>query len=297
MSNKHVPVLPKECIEGLSPALQKAGAIFVDGTLGGAGHTRLFLEHFPGLTVLACDIDANAITDARRSLESILAQHKIVFYHGSFSELAAGTNAPIPPPWDAVLVDLGYSSNQLESADYGMSFQIDAPLDMRLRRPSHGPTAWEMIEHCSQQELADIFFRYAEIRESRSLARAIKTALAQGELVNSTRRFAEFVAEKLHDKKRDIHPATTVFQALRIAVNDELRTLDTFLKHVMLNLKKGGRLAVITFHSLEDRIVKSWGNSDQGVLPIYKKPVTATEEEIKSNPRSRSAKLRIYEKK
>lgn len=300
-ANVHIPVLLKETLAALAPALASSSATLVDGTLGGAGHTSAVLARFPSARVLACDWDEKALQAARSKLGEAVKSGRLEFFHGNFAQLAENS-ATLPPafapPWNAVLLDLGYSSNQLESAEYGMSFQEDAPLDMRLARPAQGTSAWELLQESTESELADILCAYGEIHGSRRLARKIAEAARSGELTNSTKSLSSLL-ERIRKRKgkEGIHPATLVFQALRIAVNDELRNLDHFLEDAILKLKTGGRIAVITFHSLEDRVVKRWGQRNSASLSaVTRKPVTAGEAEIRSNPRSRSAKLRLYER-
>lgn len=304
-ANVHIPVLLEETLEGLRPALTRPSATMVDGTLGGAGHTSAVLARFQSTRVLACDWDEGALASARLRLENHVKSGRLDFFHGNFARIAE-KNTVLPPafapPWDAILLDLGYSSNQLENPAYGMSFREEAPLDMRLARPAQGATAWELLRESAEGELADILYAYGEIHGSRRLARKIKEAMRSGEIADSTKSLASFL-ERIGEggagrKKADaIHPATLVFQALRIAVNDELRNLDHFLEDAILRLKAGGRIAVITFHSLEDRVVKRWGRRNGASLSaVTRKPVTANPTEARSNPRSRSAKLRLYER-
>ena len=199
-----------------------------------------------------------------------------------------------------MLLDLGYSSNQLEDPEYGMSFQAqaDGPIDMRLSRPPVGPSAWDLLCENSDDELADILYVYGEIHDSRRVARKIHEAISSGEITNSTNSLASFMSRIDRAKKQSIHPATLVFQALRIAVNDELRNLDEFLKKAILRLKPSGVLAIISFHSLEDRLVKRWGQGNsEKIETLTRKPIEASEDEARDNPRSRSAKLRVYRKR
>ena len=298
MENRHVPVLLGEVLDAFSSL--KAGVV-VDCTLGGAGHTAAILGKFPMLKVLGCDQDPAAIAAASEHLAEAAQQNRFEPFNANFSTLIDdGVAEQLPdsfkPPWAGVLLDLGYSSNQLEDPAYGMSFMKEGPLDMRLSRT--GQTAWELLMECSDQELGDILKAYGEIIGAHKLARRIKAAIDDHEVLDSTLSLAGFL-ERIHGRRdRDsIHPATLVFQALRIAVNDELRALDHFLEGVILKMSESGRIAVITFHSLEDRLVKRWGIKHAAVLrPLTKKPVVAGAEEVKVNPRARSAKLRIYEK-
>lgn len=295
MTNRHVPVLLAETLQAFTGLPQ---GVIVDCTLGGAGHTSALLKQFPEHKVLGCDMDEAAIHAAQTRLSAELSAGRVAFYHGNFSTLVDDEPAlpqDFAPPWRGLLLDLGYSSNQLESAEYGMSFSVDGPLDMRLSRK--GASAWEVLESSSEQELGDILKAYGEIIGAHRLARRIKTAIESGEVVDSTLSLAGFL-ERIQGgrDKGKIHPATLVFQALRIAVNDELRALDHFLEGVILKLRHPGRVAVITFHSLEDRLVKRWGQKHSASLRVLtKKPIVAGDEEVRSNPRARSAKLRVYE--
>jgi 16S rRNA (cytosine1402-N4)-methyltransferase len=295
MENRHVPVLLNETIE----ALGASTGVVVDCTLGGAGHTSALLETLSEARVLACDVDPAAISAARERLKSF--KDRVAFYHGNFSSLVDLSPGALPqgfaPPWGGVLMDLGYSSNQLESPEYGMSFAVDAPLDMRLSR--QGKSAWDLIREASDQELGDILKAYGEMPGAHTIARRIREAVSRGEVTDSTASLARFLERTGAGRGRSkIHPATLVFQALRIAVNDELRVLDHFLDGVILKLSPRGRLAVITFHSLEDRVVKRWAARNATSLEsVTRKPVTAGPEETKANPRARSAKLRVYSRR
>ena len=302
--NRHIPVLLQEVIQAFSFLENKEHSSIVDGTLGGGGHSAALLRTYKNLSILGLDQDVDSL---KKTSESLTEEFKNRFHalHLNFSNLHESKQTSLlastfAPPWDGYLLDLGYSSNQLEDPTYGMSFQTEGPLDMRLFRGAllnqTVPTAWDLISESTEKELVQILKVYGEVQNPKKTAVRIKEALQDGTLTNSTRSLAHLM-EKIDGKSFDsIHPATLVFQALRIAVNDELRVLDTFLKHAILNLKVGGKIAVISFHSLEDRIVKYWGQAETKVKPLTKKPIEASSEEIKLNPRSRSAKLRIYEK-
>lgn len=303
---KHVPVLLKEIIEAFSP-LSKAeqDVIIMDGTLGGAGHTHALLETYSNLRVLGCDVDESAILRAKQREKNFVEENRLDFFHGSFSKVVDHKSQShinpkfspsFAPPWNGILLDLGYSSTQLDDPQFGLSFQKEGPLDMRLNRPPMGYTAWDLLCDSSDEELADIFQAYGEIPNARSLAKTIHTAIRNGLLENSTLKLAKFIEKRGSLQQKKIHPATLVFQALRIAVNDELRELDDFLKNAILNLRDNGRLLIITFHSLEDRIVKSWARQNSSELELlWRKPIIAGAGELEENPRARSAKLRGYE--
>ncbi len=300
-SNIHISVLPNECVDSLSPAFENIkNPKMIDCTLGGAGHTKLFLDKFKILNILSFDLDLNAIEKAKINLKNDFEKKRLSFHHGNFIEalsLNVKTCELCPPPWNAALLDLGYSSNQLENPEYGMSFmpKTDSEIDMRLSRPPKGGSAWDLLCESTETELAEILEAYGEVRGARKLSQKIKEALQQEKITNSVISLAKFIEKNTYHKEK-IHPATLVFQALRIAVNDELRNIDTFLKGIGSQIIIGGRVAIISFHSLEDRIVKRWGQNNTEFKAIQNKPITATDEEIRFNPRSRSAKLRVYER-
>jgi 16S rRNA (cytosine1402-N4)-methyltransferase len=298
--NRHIPVLLNATLDAFESIAHGQNTI-VDCTLGGAGHSFALLERFREVRLLGCDTDPAAIERAQKKLATFVTEQRVAFHHGNFSTLIDLDTTKLPvgfgPPWNGALLDLGYSSNQLEDPTYGMSFMLDAPIDMRLSL--QGPSAWDLLQDATDQELGDILKAYGEIIGAHRLASRIRQAIHEGEITNSTASLAGFIERISGGRKRDeIHPATLVFQALRIAVNDELRVLDHFLEGVILKLRPQARIAVISFHSLEDRLVKRWGQKHEAELrAVTKKPIVAESEEIKLNPRSRSAKLRVYEKK
>jgi 16S rRNA (cytosine1402-N4)-methyltransferase len=291
--NGHVPVLLKEVLQWLPPA-DGPGAHYADGTLGGGGHTAAIMEARPGATLTACDVDGSAIERAQLRFATEIGTGRLHLHHGAFSTLPE-----VGEGYDAILADLGYSSIQLSDASYGLSFQTEGPLDMRLKRPSHGPTAWDIVHGAPVTTLASIFRDYGEVDGANRMAARIQEAARRGEITDSTASLAGWVEKNAggghsHGARR-IHPATKIFQALRIAVNDEMRELDRFLKTAILKLKPRGRLLVITFHSLEDRMVKRLKDAP-GVRALTKKALEPTDAEIEGNPRSRSAKLRVLER-
>lgn len=307
---RHISVLPQEVIDWLQP---RSGGVYLDGTLGGAGHSRLILEKSaPDGRLLGLDRDPAALKAAAAHLSDF--GERATICHGNFSqarELAMQNGFDY---FDGVLLDLGVSSHQLDTEERGFSFQGDAPLDMRMD-PTAGRTAAEVVAELSPQELTRIFFEYGEERWARRIARRIVETRTEHPLT-TTRELAELVADvvpKSADTIR-IHPATRVFQALRIEVNGELDALREGLLAVLPLLRPGGRLAVISFHSLEDRIVKHFMR-DQALdcecpprLPVCscnrqatlkvltRKGVRASAAEVAANPRSRSAMLRVAEK-
>jgi 16S rRNA (cytosine1402-N4)-methyltransferase len=286
----HVPVMRAEVLEALEPG---RGGVFVDGTVGLGGHSAALLEG--GATrLVAIDRDADALAVARERLEQWGKRVDLV--HGDYRRLHEVLDALGVTEVDGVLVDLGLSSFQLESEGRGFSFQRDDPLDMRMDR-SAGPTAAELIASAPERELADVIFRHGEERYSRRIARAIVSA-REDEPIETTGRLAEIIRRAVPRRGYSpIHPATRSFQALRIWVNGELEGLDRFVEDACSRLAPGGRLAVIAFHSLEDRIVKQTvrrltDDKARGLRRLTKKALQAGEAEVEANPRARSAKLR-----
>ncbi|NCV92426.1 16S rRNA (cytosine(1402)-N(4))-methyltransferase RsmH [Vulcanococcus sp. CPBay_Sum15L08_68] len=286
----HVPVLAAQVLASftaLEPLLQeRGGGLLIDCTLGGGGHSALLLEAHPGLRLVGLDQDPTARQAAAERLEPF----------GDRVSIVATNFADYQPqePALAVMADLGVSSPQLDVAERGFSFRQDGPLDMRMN-PQAGETAAELIERLEETELADLIYAYGEERLSRRIARKIKQHLAEQGPFAGTDALAYLVAGCYAPKARRgrIHPATRTFQALRIAVNDELGVLDRLLQQAPDWLEPGGLMGVISFHSLEDRRVKTAFSSDERLQRVTRKPETAGEEEQSSNPRSRSAKWRV----
>jgi 16S rRNA (cytosine1402-N4)-methyltransferase len=279
----HIPVLPTEVIEGLAV---RSGGHYLDATVGGGGHTRLILEAAPDVRVTALDQDEDALAAAKKNLAEF--GERVTFIHSNFAAYKYPSQT-----FDGILADLGVSSYHLDQPERGFSFRNTASLDMRMNR-QQSLTAADVINDWDEVELADIFFKYGEERLSRRIAKRI----VEQRPFSTTTDLAEAIAYSVPPKYRygRIHPATRVFQALRIVVNDELKSLETFLEKAPNALILGGRIAIISFHSLEDRIVKH-SFKDSSILKIVtRKPIIAQEEEIDINPRSRSAKLRIAEK-
>ena len=304
--NLHKPVLPAETLELLKP---RGGELHVDATLGLGGHTEAILSAAGEISVVGIDQDAEAIESARERLEKFGTRIKI--FHANFSEIKSVLADAEIESVDGVLADLGVSSLQFDSETRGFSFRFDAPLDMRMDARSDAETAAELLERLSEFEIARIIYEYGEERFSRRIARRIVERRENGAPVRTTKELAEIAEKSVKRGKKDkIHPATRTFQALRIAVNGELEILEKFVRDSVDVLKTDGRLAVITFHSLEDRIVKQTLQKLSGKcfcpprLPVCacgaakaveiltKKPVVPTEAEIEANPRARSAKLR-----
>lgn len=295
---RHVPVLLNEVISGLAP---RAGGRYIDGTLGGGGHAFATLAaSAPDGRLLGIDTDPAALAAAGQRLG--LYGERATLAHGNFRDIGAIAQAHGFTAVDGILLDLGVSSHQLDTPERGFSFTADAPLDMRLD-PTEGPSAADLVNETPEDELADIIYQYGEERGSRRVARFIAEARRKA-AITSTAQLAELVAHALGGRHGKIHPATRTFQALRIAVNNELGSLEAALPQATELLAPGGRLAVISFHSLEDRIVKlffraesGYGGSPRNQLTIItKKPIEASDDEARRNPRSRSAKLRIAAK-
>jgi 16S rRNA (cytosine1402-N4)-methyltransferase len=303
----HKPVMVGEVLAALNP---KPGGAYADGTLGGAGHAAAMLAaSSPTGWLFGCDRDGVAIETAKQRLSDFAGRFEI--RRGNFSELADWVPAG---SCDGVLLDLGVSSPQLDVAERGFSFQQEGPLDMRMddRQPV---TAANLVNTADEQELARIFWEYGDERDSRRFAKAIAHD-RQYRKFETTRQLAELIERLAPRYGKKAHPATRVFQALRIAVNDEIGSLNRGLEGALKILKPGGRLAVITFHSLEDRVVKEFGRTKARdytftgevdvpelrtprtpeVKLISRKAILPGEAELAENPRSRSAQLRVMEK-
>jgi len=286
----HVPVLAEAVLEGLADL--PAGGVLLDCTLGGGGHSGLLLQAHPGLRLIGLDQDPSARAAAAETLAPYAERVQVVACN--FADFVPSE------PVAAVLADLGVSSPQLDVAGRGFSFRLEGPLDMRMN-PEAGETAAELIDRLEEGELADLIYAYGEERLSRRIARRIKQQGPWGELgqPRTTAELAYLVAGCFPPPARRgrIHPATRTFQALRIAVNDELGVLDQLLTAAPDWLLPGGLMAVISFHSLEDRRVKTAFASDARLQRVTRKAVQATEPESAANPRARSAKLRIARRK
>jgi 16S rRNA (cytosine1402-N4)-methyltransferase len=284
---RHAPVLLAEALELLAV---RPGGCWVDGTLGAAGHARALLERSaPGGRLLALDRDAESLAAAAAGLAD---PARVEPLHADFRELPELLDARQLRP-DGVLLDLGVSSLQLDDPERGFSFRSEGPLDMRLDR-SRGETAAELVAGLPEGELADLIYQYGEERASRRVARAIVRARDQAP-IETTTRLAELVRRVVRrGRRKGLDPATRTFQALRIAVNRELEGLADAFRAIAARLAPGGRLAVIAFHSLEDREVKHCFRelSRGGFELLTKKPLRPGEAEREANPRSRSARLR-----
>jgi 16S rRNA (cytosine1402-N4)-methyltransferase len=290
----HEPVMVAEVLEHLAPA---RGGVFVDCTVGYGGHTRAML-HAGASRVIGLDRDPDALRQAAAALVS--EESRVELVHSDYRRLDEILDARGITGVDGILADLGVSSMQLDEAGRGFSFRRDEPLDMRMDRTS-GLTAAEMIRDADERTLADVIYEFGEERHARRIARAIVDARDRS-AVDSTGRLAEVVRRAVPRKGYSrIDPATRTFQAVRIWVNRELEGLDVFLTQAARRLRPGGRMAVIAFHSLEDRIVKHTLRSlqatgDIGLAIRTKRPVVPSEAEVERNPRARSAKLRVAER-
>ena len=288
----HVPVMGKEIIQSikeLPSELTKQGLI-IDATIGGGGHSAQILENFPGIKIIGLDQDPMAREAASKKLKKFGTRIKII--STNFADFSLDEQAI------CVLADLGVSSHQLDEPSRGFSFRLNGPIDMRMN-PEEGSSAAELIETLSEQDLADLIYKLGEEKRSRRIARKIKNDLAENGPYSGTQDLSYAIAGCFPPKQRygRIHPSTRTFQALRIAVNNELGSLDSLLLKAPNWLSENGLFIVMSFHSLEDRRVKSSFKTDNRLKMLSKKPMRASPEEIELNPRSKSAKLRISSKK
>ena len=288
----HVPVMGKEIIQSLKELpseLTKQGLI-IDATIGGGGHSAQILENFPGIKIIGLDQDPMAREAASKKLKKFGTRIKII--STNFADFSLDEQAI------CVLADLGVSSHQLDEPSRGFSFRLNGPIDMRMN-PEEGSSAAELIETLSEKDLADLIYKLGEEKRSRRIARKIKNDLAENGPYSGTQDLSYAIAGCFPPKQRygRIHPSTRTFQALRIAVNNELGSLDSLLLKAPNWLSENGLFIVMSFHSLEDRRVKSSFKTDNRLKMLSKKPMRASPEEIELNPRSKSAKLRISSKK
>lgn len=301
----HQPVLYQEVIHALQP---RSGGFYVDGTLGAGGHAAGILEaSSPDGKLLGLDLDPAALELARERLARF--QDRVILRQGSYSEIKQHLNNLNLDKVDGLLLDLGLSSMQLDTPERGFSFRFEGPLDMRFD-PGQLVTAGDLVNNLPENDLADLIYRYGEEKQSRKIARVI----AANRPIETTTELADVIQGEIGRTRSGIHPATRTFQALRIAVNQELENLRQVLQDGLDILKEGGRLAVISFHSLEDRMVKEVfrRESRDCVCPpelpicacdheakikeISRRPIRPDGQEVKANPRSRSARLRAAEK-
>lgn len=308
MEFKHIPVLLEECIKGLDI---KENGIYVDGTLGGAGHSKKIVENLStNGRLIGIDRDEEALKSASQKLKNY---HNVTYVHGNHDEIKAILENLNIEKVDGILLDLGVSSYQLDEASRGFSYMQDAALDMRMDKTSE-LTAEYVVNHYSEEELANILFEYSEEKFSRKIARKI-CEYRKNKPIETTKELTQIIETAIPGfAKKEGHPAKRTFQAIRIEVNDEIRPLYNTVRNCIDVLKPGGRLCIITFHSLEDRAVKEayadamgkctcpgdlpycvCGVKSQGKV-ITRKPILPTKEEMEENSRAKSAKLRIFEK-
>ena len=309
----HTPVLLRECLDFLSPVGEpyEKNAFMIDSTLGEGGHTNAFLSKYPELKI--CGVDADSVIQQRAKERLSCFGDRIRFFNGWFNDFYSSYPAEMPKP-DLILFDLGISVFHYEKSNRGFSFRYDETLDMRLNE-NGSVSAFDIVNSYSEKDLADLIFLYGEEKLSRRIASAIVEARSVSE-ISSSKSLAEIIYNCVPEKYRHgaIHPATRTFQALRIAANDELGHLPKALFDAFNCLNVGGKMGVITFHSLEDRIVKNFFRNlgKECVCPpefaecrcggkqcaeiLTRKPVCPGEEEIKVNSPSRSAKLRVVRK-
>jgi 16S rRNA (cytosine1402-N4)-methyltransferase len=303
----HVPVLAAEVLEWLNP---QPGQIIVDGTLGGGGHTRLLAEKLASdkqtvsggrqasgnhpssdSFVLALDRDPSALSAAEKNLAGL----PVKLAHANFANLGEILDELKISHVDAVLLDIGLSSDQLADESRGFSFDAGGALDLRFD-PDEGEPASSLINRIAERDLADLIYQFGEERYSRRIARRIVEARKQHPIATA-QELAAIVRRSVPRSADRLDPATRTFQALRIAVNRELESLDQALARIPDRFRTGGRLAIISFHSLEDRRVKEAFRNDPRLEPLTKKPIRASDLELQQNPRSRSAKLRVAQRR
>ena len=283
----HVPVMPDEIVRWLAP---RPGGLVVDGTLGGGGHARVLAERVgPAGRVVALDRDPGALAAAEQNLAGLAVE----LAHANFCDLPEVLRELEIGEVDGVLLDLGISSDQLADPGRGFSFASSGPLDLRFD-PTRGEPAYRLVNRLSAEHLAEMIHRYGEERYSRRIARAIVRRREQKPIETSAE-LAEVVRRSVprSASRQRIDPATRTFQALRIAVNDELKSLETALRRIPDCLRPQGRLAVISFHSLEDRRVKEAFRDDPRYDVLTRRPIRPSPKEIERNPRASSAKLRV----
>lgn len=309
MEFKHISVLKEECINNLDI---KPDGIYIDGTLGRGGHSEEILKRLTTGKLIAVDKDIEAINVAQERLKEF--GDKLILVHDDFKNLIDVLDGLNIDKIDGVLLDLGVSSYQIDNPERGFSYRYDAKLDMRMDRSQY-LTAFNVINEYNEKQLADIFFKYGEERYSRRIAKNI-VEYRDKQSIRTTSQLVEIIEKSLPEKElhKGSHPAKRIFQAVRIEVNQELKDLDKIINDLVLRLKVGGRMCVISFHSLEDRIVKQafkyleldcicdksapicTCNKRQDVKIITKKPILPSQDELENNKRAQSAKLRVVER-
>ncbi len=291
MPLSHTPVLVAELIDLLKP---KSGGVYVDCTLGAGGHALAILQACGDCVVIGLDVDPGALELAERRLLMYERSGKVRIFRRSYTELSSVLEELGLEKVDGIVADLGISSMQVADPSRGFSFNLEGPLDMRMD-PSSEKTAWKVVNEYPQEKLEEIIREYGEERFARGIAQSI----VRSRPINTTLELVEAIRRGIppgERRKRRRHFATKTFQAIRIEVNNELENVKRLLEQSVDLLKKGGRIVVISFHSLEDRIVKNFFRSSEKLRVITKKPVVPSEEEIRRNPRARSAKLRVAER-
>lgn len=286
----HIPVLPLEVIDGLNP---QPGGTIVDGTLGGGGHAEAILERIGATgTLFGFDRDPIAVEDTKTRI----SEENAHLINANYSDMPEQLSLFDVTQVDGILLDLGLSSDQLADRERGFSFHSDGPLDLRFNQMAGEPAA-KLVNRLSEKHLADLIYEFGEERFSRRIARKI-VKLRHANKIETAAQLANIVRPCIpRTKKKSIDPATKTFQALRIAVNEELKWLKVAVNRLPDLLVPGGRIAIISFHSLEDRIVKQALQQNDQLEILSRKPIMAGEEELMNNPRSRSAKLRVAQKK
>ena len=303
----HVPIMATPIVDSLIAGAEKFpdGGTLLDLTFGGGGHTGLILDRLrergllSRVRVFSIDQDPAAVEKGCQRFAAEIARGELELHRSRISEVCE----KFPDrQWIGILADLGFSSDQIENPEKGMSFLKEGPLDMRMD-PDRGESVYALLRRIRENELADLIYEYGEERYSRRIASAIVHARTEGQLPTTTTGLAQLIFNAYPQKERHsrLHPATRSFQALRIYVNEELGELDSLLENVMMNLSPGGRIAILSFHSLEDRKVKQAFGDREGLFhgqfrALTKKPIEADDEEVARNPRSRSAKLRVAER-
>ncbi|MBC7420446.1 MAG: 16S rRNA (cytosine(1402)-N(4))-methyltransferase RsmH [Bdellovibrio sp.] len=290
MNEKHVPVLLNEVLKSFADLPSRENLVYFDGTYGRGGHFREIVKKYNPSLALLTDQDTSAIAQAKLDWAKEISENKVKIFHQNFSEFAENNQQKL----DMVLLDLGVSSPQLDQAERGFSFNKDGPLDMRMNQNAK-LTAAEIINEFSAEDLIEIFKSYGEIFTSARVVRAVVNDRVTKPF-ETTLQLAQLIERVDGWQKKGFHPATQYFMALRLVVNRELQVIETAIPLLIDQLQDGGRLSVITFHSLEDRLTKNlFKDSELGFL-VNKKVIVPTDEECKINPRARSAKLRIFQK-
>ena len=297
----HISVLLEECLQGIAIGAQGIQEpLFADLTFGAGGHSTAMLERFPHCRLIAFDQDPQAIKNGQELIAARGWGDRAKLVHANFETFPQWVAENKPGFFNGVLADLGVSSHQFDEKDRGFSYRADAPLDMRMNTSDHdAPTAADLVNQLPEQDLANLIFKYGEERLSRRIAaRIVERRKTTPYTTTSELEEACFLSYPPAQRHKGAHPATRTFQALRIAVNDELGVLERLLAGITKVVADGGVTAIISFHSLEDRIVKHTfkeivAQSDKRVTILTKKPIIPSEQEVEMNPRARSAKLRL----